>query len=75
METILEYKYQIALEERKKEYEQAQNALAEKQQDYETLRSEIAKALRGESLFPLTLLRSVLEETEQAVQEKDRAAF
>lgn len=38
VETILEYKYQIALRDRKKEYEQAQNALAEKQQDYETLR-------------------------------------
>ena len=75
VETILEYKYQIALRERKKEYEQAQNALAEKQQDYETLRNEIAKALRGESLFPLALLRSVLEETERAVQEKTERLF
>ena len=75
METILEYKYQIALREWKKEYEQAPNALAEKQQDYETLRSEIAKALRGESLFQLTLLRSALEETEQAVQKKTEQLF
>ena len=75
VETILEYKYQIALRERKKEYEQAQNALAEKQRDYETLRNEIAKALRGESLFPLALLRSVLEETERAVQEKTERLF
>ena len=75
VETILEYKYQIALREWKKEYEQAQNALAEKQQDYETLRSEIAKALRGESLFQLTLLRSALEETEQAVQKKTEQLF
>ena len=75
VETILEYKYQIALEDRKKEYEQAQNALAGKRQDYETLRSEIAKALRGESLFQLTLLHSVLEETEQAVQEKTERLF
>ena len=75
VETILEYKYQIALRERKKEYEQAQNALAEKQQDYATLRSEIAKALRGESLFQLTLLRSLLEETERAVQKKKERLF
>lgn len=75
VETILEYKYQIALREWKKEYEQAQNALAEKQQDYETLRSEIAKVLRGESLFQLTLLRSALEETEQAVQKKTEQLF
>ena len=75
VETILEYKYQIALRDRKKEYEQAQNALAEKQQDYETLRNEIAKALRGESLFQLALLRSVLEETERAIQEKTEQLF
>lgn len=75
METILEYKYQIALRERKKEYEQAQNILAEKQRDYETLRSEIAKALRCESLFQLTLLHSLLEETEQAIKEKTEQLF
>ena len=51
------------------------SALAEQQQDYETLRSEIAKALRGESLFQLTLLRSALEETEQAVQKKTEQLF
>ena len=75
VETLLEYKYQIALRERRKEYEQAQNTLAEKQRDYETLRSEIAKALRGESLFQLTMLRSLLEETEQAIQEKTEQLF
>ena len=45
VETILEYKYQIALRERKKEYEQAQNALAEKQQDYAMSTSEIIMAI------------------------------
>ena len=75
VETILEYKYQIALGERRKEYEQAQNTLAEKQRDYETLRSEIAKALRGESLFQLTMLRPLLEETEQAIKEKTEHLF
>lgn len=75
VETILEYKYQIALRERRKEYEQAQNTLAEKQQDYETLRSEITKALRGESLFQLTMLRSLLEETEQAIQKNTKQLF
>lgn len=75
VETVLEYKYQIALRERRKEYDQAQNALAEKQRDYETLRSEIAKALRGESLFQLTLLRSLFEETEQAITEKTERLF
>lgn len=49
--------------------------MAEKQQDYETLRNEIAKALRGESLFQLALLRSVLEETERAIQEKTEQLF
>lgn len=70
METILEYKYQIVLREREREYEQVKHALPEKQRDYETLRSEIVRAIRGESKFELTLLQSLLEETEQAVEAK-----
>ena len=68
VEAILEYKYQITLKERRQEYEQAQTALSEKQRDYETLRNEIARTLRGESKFELTLLQSLLKETKQAIE-------
>jgi len=75
VETILEYKYQIVLREQRKEYEEAQNILAEKQRDYETLRSEITKSLRGESRFQPTLLRTLLDETDQAIKKKMKQLF
>lgn len=68
VETILEYKYQIALKERRQEYQQAQNTLEERQRDYTALRNEVAKALRGKSKFELALLQSLLEETEQQIE-------
>lgn len=70
METILKYKYQITLEEYRKQFSDTQNNLAEKQRDYETLKYEIAKALRGESKFKLPLLQSILEETEQKIEQE-----
>lgn len=75
VEAILEYTYQIALKGRRQEYEQAHTALSEKQRDYETLRNEIARVLRGESKFDLTLLQSILEETEQAVEEQSTQLY
>lgn len=74
-ETILEYKHQIALGERREQYQLAQNELREKERDYETLRNEIAKALRGESPFELNLLRSLLEDTEQAITDKTEQIY
>lgn len=68
VEIILEYKYQIAWKQRQQEYLQAKTALEAEQRDYKTLRSEIAKAIRGESCFQVKLLQSVLGETEQAIQ-------
>lgn len=70
VETILEYKYQIALKEYQKQFSDTQNNLAEKQCDYETLKHEIAKSLRGESKFKLSLLQSILEETEQKIEQE-----
>jgi hypothetical protein len=58
------------LEERRQACQRTQESLHERQRDYETLRGEIARALRGEGKFPLPLLRSILEETEQKIQQE-----
>ncbi len=68
VETILEYKYQIALENRRQKYKQVQEDLEKMRNDEETLRNEVARALRGESKFKLPLLKSILEETEQKIE-------
>lgn len=47
-ETILEYKYQIVLQERRETYQAAQQHLSERERDRETLRGEVARAIRGE---------------------------
>lgn len=70
VETILEYKYQIALDKRRQEYKRVQKALKEKRRDEETLRNEVARALRGESKFKLPLLQSILEETRQKIEQE-----
>ena len=74
METILEYKYQIALDKRRQEYKRVQKALKEKRRDEETLRNEVARALRGESKFKLPLLQSILEETRQSSRTPNSSA-
>lgn len=75
VETILEYKYQIALKERRQEYQQVQTALAEKQRDYKALKGEIAKSIRGESAFGVELLQSLLNETGQDIEVKTARLF
>lgn len=68
IETILEYKYQVALRKQQMEYQEAEDILKRKRLDHETLRDEVVKALRGESAFKLNLLQSLLKETEQAIE-------
>ena len=67
VETIMEYKYQIALKERRDEYKQAKATLEEKHRDYEALKNEIGKALRGESGFKPELLREIIGDTTKSI--------
>lgn len=73
METILEYKYQVALEEKRRDHEESQAFIAERKRDYETLCQEIPKALRDESAFSITALQAMLQETE--IQLKARTEY
>ena len=66
-ETILEYKYQIALQERRDAYQETQRHLAEKERDRENLRDEVARAIRGEGAFGAPLLQELLQETEDEI--------
>ncbi len=75
VETILEYKYQIALRERRQEYQQVQTALAGKQRNHKALKGEIAKSIRGESAFGVELLQSILNETGQDIEVKTARLF
>lgn len=60
----MEYKYQIALQERRDAHRAAQQYLSEKERDRETLRGEVARAIRGESSFGVPLLQELLQGTE-----------
>lgn len=73
VETILEYKYQVALEEKRRDHEESQAFIAERKRDYETLCQEIPKALRDESAFSITALQAMLQETE--IQLKARTEY
>lgn len=66
-ETILEYKYQIVLQERRETYQAAQQHLSERERDRETLRGEVARAIRGESSFGVPLLQELLQGTEAEI--------
>ena len=66
-ETILEYKYQIVLQQQREAYQTAQQHLSEKERDRETLRGEVARAIRGESAFGVPLLQELLQGTEAEI--------
>lgn len=66
-ETILEYKYQIVLQQRREAYQTAQQHLYEKERDRETLRGEVARSIRGESSFGVPLLQELLQGTEMEI--------
>ncbi len=68
VETIMEYKYQIVLQEKQKEYQTVQTTLAEKKRSYDALCNEIPAALRGESAFSAALLQKVLKGTEEQIK-------
>lgn len=71
VEDILEYKYQVVLVEKQRDYAESQEFIRQKKQDYEMLHAEIVKVLRDESVFSPNALQAAIQDTQLQIEARE----
>ena len=75
VENILEYKFQVALADKRRDYIESQEFIRQKKQDNEMLHAEIVKVLRDESVFSPIALQAAIQDTQLQIEAREEYLF
>ena len=72
VEDILEYKFQIALADKQRDYNESQEYIRQKKQEQKMLQAEIVKVLRDESVFSPIALQAAIQDTQLQIEAREK---